>query len=338
MQKTQQLKWCASLCMVMKITFAQILFAVVFTTLTHAASEGRAQEIMERMVTIHAQNAELRNVLRDIEEQADVKFAYSQKSIRAGRTIDVHINRQKLSSALSSLLDPLHIAYELTAGRILLTAETGAVAEPQQPEAANVASAPAVALIKGKVADENNAGLPGVSVIIKGTQKGTTTDQEGGFGLEVTEQNAVLVFSFVGYKPQEVTLGGQTNISVTMQPDNQALEEVIVVGYGAVRKSDLTGSVSSIKSDAIREMPVTSVDQAIQSRAPGVQVTQTSGAPGGGISIRVRGANSINSGSEPLYVIDGFPIYPDNGALGTSGNRQPTNAMATINPKRNRIH
>jgi TonB-linked SusC/RagA family outer membrane protein len=148
----------------------------------------------------------------------------------------------------------------------------------------------------------------------------------------VTEQNAVLVFSFVGYKPQEVTLGGQTNISVTMQPDNQALEEVIVVGYGAVRKSDLTGSVSSIKSDAIREMPVTSVDQAIQSRAPGVQVTQTSGAPGGGISIRVRGANSINSGSEPLYVIDGFPIYPDNGALGTSGNRQPTNAMATINP------
>ena len=113
MQKTQQLKWCASLCMVMKITFAQILFAVVFTTLTHAASEGRAQEIMERMVTIHAQNAELRNVLRDIEEQADVKFAYSQKSIRAERTIDVHINRQKLSSALSSLLDPLHIAYEL---------------------------------------------------------------------------------------------------------------------------------------------------------------------------------------------------------------------------------
>ncbi|MGV3600626.1 MAG: TonB-dependent receptor [Dyadobacter fermentans] len=316
----------------MKITFAQILFAVVFTALTHPASEGRAQEVMERLVTIHAQNAELRNVLRDIEEQADVKFAYSQKSIRAERTVDVHINRQKLSTALSTLLDPLHIAYELTAGRILLTAETGAVAEPQQPEPAQAAAAQALAQVKGKVIDENNAGLPGVSVIIKGTQKGTTTDQEGAFALDVIEQNAVLVFSFVGYKPQEVTVGGQTNLSVTMQPDNQALEEVVVVGYGSVRKSDLTGSVASIKGDAIREMPVTSVDQAIQSRAPGVQVTQTSGAPGGGISIRVRGANSINSGSEPLYVIDGFPIYPDNGALGTSGNRQPTNAMATINP------
>ncbi|MGV3599757.1 MAG: SusC/RagA family TonB-linked outer membrane protein [Dyadobacter fermentans] len=317
----------------MKITFAQILFAVVFTALTHAASEGRAQEIMERMVTIHAQNAELRNVLRDIEAQADVKFAYSQKNIRAERTIDVHINRQKLSTALSSLLDPLHIAYELTAGRILLTAETGAVTEPLEPrEPMEPSKSADIALVKGKVVDENNAGLPGVSVIIKGTQKGTTTDQEGAFALDVIEQNAVLVFSFVGYKPQEVTVGGQTNLSVVMQPDNQALEEVVVVGYGSVRKSDLTGSVASIKGDAIREMPVTSVDQAIQSRAPGVQVTQTSGAPGGGISIRVRGANSINSGSEPLYVIDGFPIYPDNGALGTSGNRQPTNAMATINP------
>ena len=216
--------------MVMKITFAQILFAVVFTSLTHAASEGRAQEIMERMVTIHAQNAELRNVLRDIEAQADVKFAYSQKNIRAERTVDVHINRQKLSAALSSLLDPLHIAYELTAGRILLTAETGAVTEPQQTEPAETLTAPALAMVKGRVIDENNAGLPGVSVIIKGTQKGTTTDQEGAFGLEVAEQNAVLVFSFVGYKPQEVTVGGQTNISVTMQPDNQSLEEVVVGG------------------------------------------------------------------------------------------------------------
>ncbi|CAN5269045.1 TonB-dependent receptor [soil metagenome] len=105
-----------------------------------------------------------------------------------------------------------------------------------------------------------------------------------------------------------------------------------MVGYGTVKKSDLTGSVSTIKADAIKEMPVVSVDQAIQSRAPGVQVTQSSAAPGGGISIRVRGANSINSGSEPLYVIDGFPMYPDNAAMGTSGNRQSSNAMATINP------
>ncbi|MHA4737397.1 TonB-dependent receptor [Dyadobacter sp. MSC1_007] len=333
MQKILHLKRCASLRMVMKVTFAQILFAVTFTGITYASREGRAQEIMERMVTIHAQNAELRNVLKDIEQQADVKFAYSQKTIRAERVVDVHISRQKLATALETLLEPLDITYQLTSGRILLTMATGS-ATPGTPQVnmPDIAG-PAFAMIRGKVTDEANAALPGVSVVLKGTQKGTTTDKDGAFELDVPELNgAVLVFSFVGYKAQEAVVGSQSSLSVVMVPENKSLEEVIVVGYGSVRKSDLTGSVSSIKSEAIREMPVTSVDQAIQSRAPGVQVTQTSGAPGGGISIRVRGANSINSGSEPLYVIDGFPMYPDNGALGTSGNRQPTNAMATINP------
>lgn len=333
MQKILHLKRCASLRMVMKVTFAQILFAVTFTGITYASREGRAQEIMERMVTIHAQNAELRNVLKDIEQQADVKFAYSQKTIRAERVVDVHISRQKLAAALETLLEPLDITYQLTSGRILLTMATGSATPGTQQVNMPEVTSPAFAMIRGKVTDEANAALPGVSVVLKGTQKGTTTDKDGAFELDVPELNsAVLVFSFVGYKAQEAVVGSQSSLSVVMVPENKSLEEVIVVGYGSVRKSDLTGSVSSIKSEAIREMPVTSVDQAIQSRAPGVQVTQTSGAPGGGISIRVRGANSINSGSEPLYVIDGFPMYPDNGALGTSGNRQPTNAMATINP------
>lgn len=333
MQKILHLKRCASLRMVMKVTFAQILFAVTFTGITYASREGRAQEIMERMVTIHAQNAELRNVLKDIEQQADVKFAYSQKTIRAERVVDVHISRQKLAAALETLLEPLDITYQLTSGRILLTMATGSATPGTQQVNMPEVTSPAFAMIRGKVTDEANAALPGVSVVLKGTQKGTTTDKDGAFELDVPELNsAVLVFSFVGYKAQEAVVGSQSSLSVVMMPENKSLEEVIVVGYGSVRKSDLTGSVSSIKSEAIREMPVTSVDQAIQSRAPGVQVTQTSGAPGGGISIRVRGANSINSGSEPLYVIDGFPMYPDNGALGTSGNRQPTNAMATINP------
>lgn len=185
--------------------------------------------------------------------------------------------------------------------------------------------------ITGKVVDEQSQGLPGVTVSIKGKVRGTTTDAAGIFRLDAA-QNETLVFSYVGYTSQEVEVGGQTNFSIKLLPDTRNLEELVVVGYGTVKKSDLTGSVSTIKGDAIKEMPVTSVDQAIQARAPGVQVTQSSAAPGGGISIRVRGANSINSGSEPLYVIDGFPMYPDNGAIGAGGNRQASNAMATINP------
>jgi TonB-linked SusC/RagA family outer membrane protein len=333
MQKNRQLKWCKALCGVMKITLAQIVFAVIFTSLTYASGESRAQEILERRVTIHAQNAELKTVLKNIEDQADVKFAYSQKTIRAERLVNINISRQKLSEALLVLLEPLNVSYEIASGRILLTINKPVNLDaPQQPGVENMPGSN-LATVSGKVIDDSNVGLPGVSVVLKGTQRGTTTDKDGEFQIEVPEKSgAVLVFSFVGYVMQELEIGNQTSVSVTMKPENKSLEEVVVVGYGTVKKSDLTGSVSSIKGDAIREMPVTSVDQAIQSRAPGVQVTQSSGAPGGGISIRVRGANSINSGSEPLYVIDGFPMYPDNGALGTSGNRQPSNAMATINP------
>ncbi len=194
-----------------------------------------------------------------------------------------------------------------------------------------VITAFAQAPVTGKVVDEQNAGIPGVTVSVKGKTRGTTTDATGNFRVEAS-QDETLVFSYVGYVSQEMQVGSRTNFSVTLMPDTKSLDELVVVGYGTVRKSDLTGSVSTIKGDAIREMPVTSVDQAIQARAPGVQVTQSSAAPGGGISIRVRGANSINSGSEPLYVIDGFPMYPDNGALAAGGNRQASNAMASINP------
>jgi TonB-linked SusC/RagA family outer membrane protein len=333
MQKIRHLKWCAALCLVMKITFAHLIFSIICTSLTYAASEGRAQEVLERIVTIHAQNAELKTVLKELEDQADVKFAYSQKTIKAERPVNINISRQKLSEALTKLLAPLDVSYQLASGRILLTVNKPInLTVPQHPILEEVINKN-FATISGTVSDDSKLGLPGVSVVLKGTQRGTTTDKNGAFQIDIPEKNgAVLVFSFVGYTLQEVEVGNQTSISVTMLPENKSLQEVVVVGYGTVKKSDLTGSVSSIKGDAIREMPVTSVDQAIQSRAPGVQVTQSSGAPGGGISIRVRGANSINSGSEPLYVIDGFPMYPDNGALGTGGNRQPSNAMATINP------
>ncbi len=185
--------------------------------------------------------------------------------------------------------------------------------------------------VSGKVVSEQDEGIPGVSISVKGTTRGSTTDADGNFNFNAASEET-LVFSYLGYESQEVTVGSRTLINIKLVPDVRSLEEVVVVGYGTVKKSDLTGSVSTIKSSAIREMPVVSVDQAIQARAPGVQVTQTSAAPGGGISIRVRGANSINSGSEPLYVIDGFPMYPDNDAIGTGGNRGSTNAMATINP------
>lgn len=186
--------------------------------------------------------------------------------------------------------------------------------------------------ISGKVTTKQGDPIPGVNVIVKGTTKGTTTDANGQYKMEVSQPELVLVFSFIGYANTEVQTGGRTLVDVIMEDDVRSLEEVIVVGYGSVKKSDLTGSVSSVKSDAFRDMPITSVEQGLQARAAGVQVTQSSSAPGGGLSVRVRGANSLISGSEPLYVIDGLPIYPDNGSYGTGGDRQAGNALASLNP------
>ena len=186
--------------------------------------------------------------------------------------------------------------------------------------------------VSGTVKDQQNQPLPGVNVLVKGSTQGTTTDASGKYQVEVLSSDAILTFSFIGFTSQEKAVGNQTVVDVTLQEDIQNLQEVVVVGYGTVKKSDLTGSISSVKADAFKDMPVISVDQALQARAAGVNVTQSSSAPGGGLSVRVRGANSLISGSEPLYVIDGLPIYPDNAAYGTGGNRQAGNAMASLNP------
>lgn len=164
--------------------------------------------------------------------------------------------------------------------------------------------------VTGKVTDENGAALPGVSILVKGTQRGTTSDVDGLYSVTVPDNGAILVFSYVGYLSQEVTVGNQTQLNISLKIDTKALSEVIVVGYGSVKRKDITGSVSSINEQTIKQTPLLSVDQALQGRAAGVQVVQTSGEPGAPISVRVRGGGSINAGNEPLFVVDGFPLTP----------------------------
>ncbi len=148
--------------------------------------------------------------------------------------------------------------------------------------------------------------LPGATVVVKGTSTGTSTDFDGNYTINASSDNT-LVFSYVGYSTKEVLVGNQTTINVTLDQDN-ALDEIVVIGYGTQRKSDLTGSVSSVSGEDVAILPVPRVDQALQGRAAGVQVTQTSGAPGAGTSIRVRGGNSITGSNEPLWVIDGIIV------------------------------
>ncbi|GAB3010851.1 SusC/RagA family TonB-linked outer membrane protein [Spirosoma pulveris] len=185
---------------------------------------------------------------------------------------------------------------------------------------------------------ESSQGIPGANVMVKNTQQGTTTNANGEFSLAAPAGSLVLIVSSIGYQTQEVPVSGQSKLTISLQPDNRSLNEVIVVGYGTVKKSDLTGSVSSVRAAELKQTPIANFVQGLQARASGVQVTQNSGAPGGSISVRIRGNNSISGSSEPLYVVDGFPIAGgDNPVAGggsglgnDNGNR--LSVLSTLNP------
>ncbi|KAA9038674.1 TonB-dependent receptor [Ginsengibacter hankyongi] len=165
-----------------------------------------------------------------------------------------------------------------------------------------------ITTITGKVISaKDQSDLVGVSVRLKGTTKGVNTDKNGNFEMKVSRQNGTLVFTHIGFNAKEVSINRQSMINVSLTPAETKLQDVVVIGYGTVKKSDLTGSVSQVKSEQINAFPTTSVMQSLSGRAAGVQVLQNTGAPGDGISIRIRGTNSLQGNNEPLYVIDGFP-------------------------------
>ena len=160
--------------------------------------------------------------------------------------------------------------------------------------------------VSGTVSDETGSPLPGVTILLKGTTKGTTTDLDGKYSIS-GPASGVLVFSFIGYTPLEETIGNRSLIDISLKPDLADLEEVVVVGYGSVKKSQLTGAISSVGTKEIQELPITDARQALQGRAAGVDVTQAGSKPGSAPQVRIRGRRSFNASNEPLYVVDGIP-------------------------------
>ncbi len=191
-------------------------------------------------------------------------------------------------------------------------------------------------IVSGMVIDAtNDEPLPGVNITIKGTNTGVITDTEGKYSIEIDDPGAVLVFSFVGYLSEEITVNGQTEINVYMVQDIIGLNEVVVIGYGTMKKSDLTGAIASIKSEDLNQTIPVSLEQGLQGKVSGVLVTQNDGAPGGGISVIIRGSNSFTN-SQPLYVIDGVPIGFNNSDVSLEtgdGDIQQNNALAFLDPK-----
>lgn len=177
--------------------------------------------------------------------------------------------------------------------------------------------------VSGRVVDDTGAGLPGVSIVLQGTNRGTSTSANGEFTLPVPASGGTLVFSFIGYVTQQVAISNQSTIQVTMETDTRALQEVVVVGYGTQRKTDISGAVTAVTSEDFVQGQVTTPEQLIQGKVAGVQITPNGGAPGSGSRIRIRGGASLNASNDPLIVIDGVPI--DN--TGVSGAANPLNFL-----------
>lgn len=308
-----------SFAQLMKLSVTQLLIAVLFVSTTWARL-AHGQEVLDQHILIKTGSTNLKGALTLLERSTNVRFIYNPKEIQADQKVKLVSRSGTLKEFLTELLTPLHISYEVSGKQIALfknpatgRSKSGENSGDEQA-LANQLLVKEVAdrLVSGRVTDgANSVGLPGVSVVLKGTRLGTITDKEGNYRLTIPDQyvnaTTTLVLSFIGYTTQEVVLGNRTSIDVTLAVDDKLLNEVVVVGYGTVKKSDLTGAVAKVGETNIKATPIPSLDRAMQGRAAGVQVVTNSAAPGGSSTIRIRGSGSVNASNDPLYVIDGFP-------------------------------
>lgn len=293
----------------------------------------RGQESLKVKITLEMQDVSLSVALRQIEKQTNISFSYQKDVVAPFRSISLSFRDEPVERILEQLLTPRKIRYErLKNNQLILTAMPDGPAK-RQPEEAFL-SKPPEKTVRGVVRDENGEALPGVSILLKGTPQGTTTDAVGRFSIDLPDDQAVLVFSFVGYISQEIAVGTRISVDISLQVDQKALEEVVVVGYGTQRKKDLTGAVSSVRFDDAPINTFSSVSQALAGKAAGLQVATISAQPGGQTTFNIRGATSTGAGNAPLIVIDGFPVSSsDEPGSGNRYNGGPKdNTLATLNP------
>ena len=271
-------------------------------------------------------------VLSEIEEQTDYLFVYDVNEVNLDRRVNVDAENRPVSEVLDEVFEGTNVDYAMEGKNIMLMKRS----KKASPVSAQQTSGNT---IKGVVTDANGEPIIGANIMVEGTTTGTITDFDGRFTLDVPE-NATLQISYIGFVSQNVKVGGKKDLTIKLVEDAKALDEVVVVGYGTMRKSDLTGSVSSITSDNFKLGTDLTPQQLMQGAFSGVNISQNSGKPGGSNTIRVRGGTSITASNDPLYVIDGVPISTSAGVnqsnISTATtdffDQEPINPLSNINP------
>ncbi|QEC43639.1 SusC/RagA family TonB-linked outer membrane protein [Pseudobacter ginsenosidimutans] len=275
----------------------KLTFLFLFVCSLHVSAIGYAQ----RVFTLNMKNVGVDEVLSQLQKESDYRFFYNNRQVKALDKVSIVVENETLANILDRILNK-KLSYQILEENIVIISPPKASGSADQP-------------IQGTVTDEKGMPLTGVSVQIKGTKKGVTTDAKGSFAIDA-DPGAVLVISFVGYEAQEIAVNKQTNLQVKLQSSSSELEQLVVIGYGTVRKRDVTGSVGQVKVNELQKAPVISFEEALAGRMAGVKVTSADGQPGAPINVVIRGTNSVTQDNSPLYVIDGFPMEnPDNYTL-----------------------
>ncbi|PAW94481.1 hypothetical protein CKK33_13675 [Mucilaginibacter sp. MD40] len=301
--KAMPLAWSklSKVLLVMKLTAILIIAALM----------NVSAKTFSQTVSIHQKNASVERVLRLIEKQTGYHFMYNKQDVAASGNISVNVEQATVSQALDQAFKDQPLTYKIFQETI--------VVKRKDAEATNHVNAIDVT---GTVSDAKGP-IPGVNVKLKGTTIGTTTDATGKYRLNVPDANGTLIFSFLGYTTQEIAIANRTVINVTLAEEQKSLNEVVVVGYGTQRRVDVTGSVGSVNAKTLQERPQTNLEQELAGRIAGVNVSTNSGEPGGNTRVRIRGYSSINTSTDPLYVVDGI-IWTE------GGNAINPNDVATI--------
>lgn len=290
---------------IMKITFVQIVLALSFAMSAYCKGAG-AQDLLDKEVTINIEQKEIKKVLHLIKDQTGIQFIYSSKAIPLNSKVSLEADHEKLGRVLNQLLKPFSIQFAISDGQIVLY--SGAL-EPKETSLTgngkiNLIQTEKDRELKGKVYNSKGEPVSGASVMIKGSNLGTITDASGSFAISVPNENVVLLISSVGYENLEVPVSGKSLLEITLVSLVSQMDQVVVVGYGTQKRSQVVGSISSLSGSEIAKQPVLSAAQGLQGKTSGVQII-SSGAPGSQPQVRIRGTNTVTGNPNPVYVVDG---------------------------------
>lgn len=273
---------------IMRISLFLLFVCVCQLMAADAGAQNAEIKISQNSMTI-------RQLVKEIESQTEYLIVFRDQDVDINRIVSFKSKSASVADYLEEVSKSVNIGYRFENNYITLVPKTKAIAQDRKT-------------ITGKIVDTNGEPIIGANIVEKGTTNGTITDINGNFTLEVPEKSILLV-SYIGYAPREITVGNQLNINVKLNEDTEVLDEVVVVGYGTQKKSDVTTAVASVSSENLKNRAAVNFGEAMAGQVPGVLIQQTNGAPGGeGLTIKVRGTGSITQSNDPLYVVDGYPM------------------------------